>query len=137
MYLSRLIYSSKRVPEEKLDLMSLLQNCVENNKKNNITGMLWYDGNNFIQVLEGGREFISDLYLKIAEDKRHEDVRLVSFEDIDYRDFDAWAMGLAYDGNEGKNANKHLKYAVSTKLNPSQIKSTSLLEMMKECREDI
>ena len=36
------------------DLLDILKTSRENNKKNDISGMLLYDNGSFIQVLEGG-----------------------------------------------------------------------------------
>ncbi len=137
MHLSRLIYASERVMDEKLDLMGLLQNCVENNRKKAVTGMLWYDGRHFIQCLEGARGAISALYSHIASDPRHKDVGLISFSDIEKREFEQWAMGLAYDGGDGQNTVKHLRYSPTEKLDPSIMSANSIFELLKECRDDL
>ena len=137
MQLSRLIWTSRRNPDEKLDMMRLIQQSVSANQQDYVTGLLWYDGQHFIQVLEGGREIVSELYLRIAQDPRHFDVRLISVEDIDVREFEEWAMGLAYDGSDGANLGKHIKYSPHKDVEPSQLRAGSVLNLLKECRENL
>ncbi|MGF1454808.1 MAG: BLUF domain-containing protein [Alphaproteobacteria bacterium] len=137
MQLSRLIYASERVVDEKLDLMSLLQSCVDNNRKRAITGILWYDGRHFIQCLEGSRMAISALYSHIAIDPRHKNVHLINFGDIERREFEQWAMGLAYDGGESHNTTKYLRYSPTEKIDPSTMSAKGVLELLKESRDDL
>ena len=40
----------------------------------------------FLQVLEGGRDAVSALYNRIAQDPRHRDVALLSYEEIGERE---------------------------------------------------
>ena len=60
---------------------------VENiaNKKNpliGVTGMLFCNSEGYLQVLEGPRVNVSNLFLKISQDTRHKDPMLISVEDI-------------------------------------------------------
>jgi hypothetical protein len=57
-----------------------------------ITGFLLASRTHFLQVIEGTFEDINATYLRIARDKRHEQIQLLSYEVIDARLFEAWAM---------------------------------------------
>ncbi len=59
----------------------------------------------FIQILEGESNAINSLYLEIAQDTRHKDVRLLDYSKISAKSFSSWSMGcvLANAQNEVKN----------------------------------
>ncbi|MEM9160586.1 MAG: BLUF domain-containing protein [Verrucomicrobiota bacterium] len=96
MKLCRLIYKSL-ASEEILDpeeLELLVDAASDRNADSGITGMLVLTGNRFIQVLEGPSRFVNQLYSRIANDKRHSEIELISFEPIDSTLFCDWTMKL-------------------------------------------
>jgi hypothetical protein len=94
--LCRLIYFSSVSPHlEESGVEDILEESVKRNEQSGITGLLAYDQFNFMQVLEGEEEAVNRLYLDIAADARHYDVRLIQYEQIEKRQFDDWAMALA------------------------------------------
>ncbi len=77
------------------ELISLLQECHQNNQKHHITGLLLYNGaGTFLQVLEGDADIIDRLYMGIASDKRHHRVNCIHRNDIEKRNFPDWKMGF-------------------------------------------
>ena len=94
--LCRLIYFSSVSPHlEESDVEDILAESVKRNEQCGITGLLAYDQFNFMQVLEGEEEAVNKLYLSITGDPRHQDVRLIQYEQIEKRQFEDWAMALA------------------------------------------
>ena len=92
--LIRLMYASRAVPAvDSEELHSLLRQCRINNPKHGITGVLCFADRIFLQVLEGSRRAVNQLYRRIATDARHSDVELLSYQEIDERRFAGWAMG--------------------------------------------
>jgi len=90
-----LIYgSSAAYPMPVPELVTILEQARQNNKKLNITGMLLYDDGNFLQVLEGEDEAVTSLYNKICQDPRHQSILLYVKKQIDKRHFNDWAMGF-------------------------------------------
>ncbi|MEM9445551.1 MAG: BLUF domain-containing protein [Verrucomicrobiota bacterium] len=91
-----LLYSSvARYQMSKEDLLSLLNHSRENNIQSGITGMLIYNEQLFMQVLEGSKETIKSLYEnKIKKDTRHTLVSLYLFEPIEAREFEDWSMAF-------------------------------------------
>jgi hypothetical protein len=73
---------------------SILKTALSFNKVNQITGVLCQGTGFFIQVLEGERSIINQLYRRIVQDSRHKDVELVGFEEISDRKFKQWSMAL-------------------------------------------
>lgn len=95
MSLFRLIYSSKRLDTTEVsDLLSLLGKSTENNRKNNITGVLCFTKGFFIQILEGESSSVNKLYNKIVADKRHTEVTLINYSSCAKREFPDWSMGF-------------------------------------------
>lgn len=77
------------------DLKQLLTQSRETNKSLNITGMLLYgNGGQFIQVLEGKKHLVRALYEKIERDPRHKNVKLLSELYILGCNFKRWSMAF-------------------------------------------
>ena len=93
--LTRLLYVSKPVgPITTYVTASLLENSRVSNKKLEITGVLCQGTGIYMQVLEGERSAINALYSRIIADTRHHQVELLSFEEVDQRQYGQWSMAL-------------------------------------------
>ncbi len=57
--------------------------------------MLCYDQRYFLQALEGEREAVNELYLDIADDPRHDEVVIISYQETEAPVFPEWQMGYA------------------------------------------
>ncbi|EXJ16273.1 BLUF domain-containing protein [Imhoffiella purpurea] len=79
---------------DNADLRELVSKSAENNRVQGITGMLILSGDQFLQVLEGPSDAVNRLYARIIVDSRHEDLRLISYEQISERHFKDWDMSL-------------------------------------------
>ena len=89
----RLIYKSRAVQDLDWEVVErILHHSEANNALAGITGFLLASRTHFLQVLEGTFEDINGTYLRIARDPRHEQIQLLSYEIIDARLFEAWAM---------------------------------------------
>ena len=115
--LVRLLYASRAtVPLDAGVLDSIMRQSRANNPKLGVTGILCYSGDLFIQVLEGGRDEVCDLYNTIVRDDRHLKPRILTYEEIRERRFGAWTMGQV---NIAKvNPTLLLKYSRRAELNP-------------------
>jgi len=92
--LVRLMYASRATaPLKPETLTAILKQSTVHNPSIGVTGVLCFSGEIFLQVLEGGRSQVSALYNRIAQDERHRDVVLLSYDEIDERSFASWAMG--------------------------------------------
>lgn len=76
------------------ELVALLHNIRANNERLGVTGLLLYHDGSFMQMLEGEKQTVLDLYEKIQEDERHSTVLLMLSDDIEQRNFDDWSMGF-------------------------------------------
>ena len=94
--LVRLLYASRSIGKiECAEIHDIMQQAHAHNPQNGVTGILCYSDKVFMQVLEGGREAINALYAKIMRDKRHSDVVLLHYEEVDERRYAGWTMGQA------------------------------------------
>ncbi len=59
-----------------------------------VGGVLLYQEQSFLQVLEGERAPVESLYDRIAADGRHHRMLVLLKEEIDRRIFDEWSMGF-------------------------------------------
>lgn len=84
-------FSTENLSE--MDLENLLTVIREKNRKQNVTGLLLYNDGSFIQVIEGKKETIHNLFEIIKKDTRHENIVLLLEEEIEKRAFPDWAMG--------------------------------------------
>jgi len=90
-----MVYMSCAVKPMNYDeLSALLQQCRDNNHKRGITGMLLYQNGTFMQMLEGEKQVVSDLFDVIRKDDRHTGVHIVLTGDIAERNFEDWSMGF-------------------------------------------
>jgi len=93
--LTRLLYVGKPVgPITTFVTSSILEVCSVNNKKAEITGVLCQGSGIYMQVIEGQRSAINALYSRIISDKRHNQIELLSFEEVGQRRYGQWSMAL-------------------------------------------
>lgn len=92
--LVRLMYASRAAASMDTEtLAAIMKKSRAHNPQVGVTGVLCYSSGIFLQVLEGGRLPVSQLYNRIANDPRHHDVALLRYEEIGERRFAGWAMG--------------------------------------------
>lgn len=136
MSLVRMIYASTIANDLESDAITKIMTCSKSeNKKHNITGLLYFNRRYFLQVLEGDRDTVNELFLKIAHDERHKKVIISEFVEVHQREFDSWKMGYVPESKATKPI--ILKYSTDTKFNPYNMSSQSQLAMMLELREHV
>lgn len=93
-------YASKDFSHEELE--ALWKQSAAKNMNLNLTGMLLYLNDRFIQVLEGEKSQVKTLYHKITKDKRHERPLIVLEDYISERNFENWSMGFYHVNPENE-----------------------------------
>ncbi len=81
-------------PLDPKEVINLQESCMHNNAQKGVTGMLLYDGQHFMQVLEGDSQTIETLFETIKHDSRHFEVSAIIRNPIENRNFAAWSMGV-------------------------------------------
>lgn len=129
--LVRCLYASRAVVPLLPDVMdSILEQSRRNNPRLGITGMLCMSDDLFIQVLEGGRDEVCELYKTIVCDTRHANVRLLVYEEITERRFGHWTMGHVHIAKV--NASLLLKYSEKAALNPFTCSGRATMALLDE-----
>ncbi len=90
--------SSARRPMDSGELAELLVRWRANNAAADVTGLLLYANDAFIQTLEGDADPVHDVMRRIAADPRHFDVDVTLDEEIETRSFPDWSMGFRHFG---------------------------------------
>jgi hypothetical protein len=100
MSLSRLVYVSTANPELMLsDLDAILDTARARNEVAGLTGLLLFNGFNFMQLLEGPPAGLDPVFASICRDLRHSGVVRVFSGTGETRVFPDWAMGYARTGS--------------------------------------
>lgn len=90
-----LIYVSYgQIDDSDTSIVELLKTSRRNNSEKNITGLLLFANNRFIQILEGTKEEVTRLFKKIENDPRHKDPLVLLEGTLSSRNFDQWDMGF-------------------------------------------
>lgn len=84
--------ATRAFPQE--ELLGLLGTARRKNDLLDITAMLLYDKGAFMQVLEGPKEHVDALLLRLLDDPRHHQVRVLSVKPIAIREFGYWGMAF-------------------------------------------
>lgn len=132
--LVRCLYASRPTkPMPSYLVEEILAQSRKNNPQRGITGLLCFTSSVFVQLLEGGRDEVCELFNKIARDERHHDVRLLVYEEITERCFSSWSMGQV--NVHSINAALLLKYSEKAELDPfrtsGQVTMALLLELVE------
>ena len=133
--LSRLIYASEAA--EALDppkVQALLEHARAANRLRDITGMLLFDSKNFLQVLEGDRQVLSDLYGRFVHDPRHRRLLLIGMEAIGERLFADWSMGFA--AAQPSRRSLYLRHGSTGNFEPHRLGNQAALALLLEFSRD-
>ena len=96
MRLKSLAYTSLARPDlSSADVRAIHQTARHLNALDGVTGLLIYNGRQFLQVIEGAESAINDLLQRLRADPRHSGLTVESQRFIDDREFPDWAMEMA------------------------------------------
>lgn len=129
--LVRLLYASRAAAPLTAEIVdSILEQSRSHNVPHGVTGMLCFSDELFIQVLEGSRKSVSELYNRIVRDPRHGEIQLLIFEEISERRFADWTMGQV---NLAKvNPSLLLRYSETPAIDPFACSGHAMLALLDE-----
>ncbi len=76
------------------DITAILETSRQWNNNFNITGCLLYFDKQFIQIIEGERALVKQLFANIEKDNRHENVIVLKENEKENRFFVDWSMAF-------------------------------------------
>ena len=134
--LVRLIYASQSRQEITGDVLKeILLKAREKNQSSSISGMLCFNKDYFLQVIEGSRLQINQLYNKLLSDDRHTNVQLIGFSEVSQRHWSKWTM--AYATPTQKNSAIFLQYSISSEFNPYFLRAKSALMLLQDLAKQL
>jgi hypothetical protein len=91
--LVRMLYVSRAVgPQTGTVTAGILAAAQAHNAAHGVSGVLCQGQGLYLQVLEGERGELNQLYARLLQDRRHQDVQLLVFEEITQRRYPDWTM---------------------------------------------
>lgn len=127
---TRLIYASEAcAPLNASAVDDILRNARAKNSRHDITGMLMFDRQAFLQVLEGDRQRLSELYVSLARDDRHRRLALLQCGPVDERLFAAWHMGFM--AADAAHCRLLLRYTASSLFEPHRLTAAAALSLLQ------
>jgi len=88
------LYISTAVEPSERRVDDILEVARRKNVENGITGVLLFNGRNFMQLIEGLERDLRDLLGSLADDPRHTGMSLLADRKIAARDCPDWAMNF-------------------------------------------
>ena len=83
-----------------MDIELMLMKAKRKNKRLKITGCIVYADNKFIQLIQGPKDAITDLYKEIKADKRHFKIITLLEQSTEQKIWSDWSMAmLDFSGN--------------------------------------
>ncbi|MEO8175273.1 MAG: BLUF domain-containing protein [Sphingomicrobium sp.] len=96
MKLKSLTYTSfARLDLTADDLAAIHRTAVQLNALEGVTGLLIYNGTNFLQIIEGAQSAVDDLLERLRRDPRHSGLEVRDERAIEQLAFPEWSMELA------------------------------------------
>jgi hypothetical protein len=132
----RLIYAST-VPDglDPSEIEDILQTARDHNTRQNITGILCFTTEYFVQCLEGDRERVNDLYAAIVRDPRHRRPVVLHYEEVSSREFREWSMAYVEPSEETDKILK--KHTGGIHFNPYLLNAATALAMLVLLRDRV
>jgi len=128
-----LLYASRTTSEiDEALVASILERSRKSNLEHGITGVLCTasPGNVFLQLLEGGRAAVNELYGNIVRDPRHCDITLLDYAEIDERRFGSWRMGRVKLNRI--NQGSILRFSETPVLDPFSMSGQTAMALLEE-----
>lgn len=100
------------------DLLEIHETARHLNVLDGITGLLIFDGNRFLQIIEGPEDAIDELVERLRRDRRHSAFELRDERSINERTFSQWSMELIRFGADKEQARAEIALKLPSKSAP-------------------
>ena len=127
--LIRLIHASEvAISLTPSSVQAIVEKARTANQRRHITGVLAFDSHGFLQVLEGERATVSEVFGQIAKDSRHRRVQLLESVAVDECRFATWSMRFAAADAHGRET--FLRRSSDDHLTPLNLTAQSALGLL-------
>ena len=109
------ISTAPDLTREEVD--EILASSARNNPDRGVTGLLLYNGRNFLQLLEGEEAKLVALMTRIAHDPRHSGVSMLGRREVEERACPNWAMQRIFVADSVEKRRKALNEELPEGLN--------------------
>jgi hypothetical protein len=116
--LSQYLYISTAPTLPREEVESILATSARNNPARGITGLLLFNGRNFLQLLEGEESEVAGLMERITSDPRHSGVSVLDRRTIADRACPDWAMKRVMIAESIANRREMLERDLPLELDP-------------------
>jgi hypothetical protein len=89
IYIYTSIYTGQNI---STDLEDIIHQAKKNNPIHNVSGVLFFHNNRFLQIIEGDKKNLDQLKLNITKDSRHKEIQQLFYEPILSKSFSNWNM---------------------------------------------
>jgi Sensors of blue-light using FAD len=100
------------------DIAEILASCQRNNAERNVTGLLLYNGRNFLQLLEGNEADLQWVMFRIERDARHHGISRLYDEPASVRACPDWLMKRIALGDSGSARRERLEAELPQSIDP-------------------
>ena len=129
MFLVRLVYASQITTQFKPEsIEKILETARRENVRNDISGVLYFNREYFLQCLEGSRAAVNETYHRISKDERHQNLTLLDYTTISEREFSSWTMAFLPDLKEVSPLVK--KFSSSASFDPYKMSGPSCMQLL-------
>lgn len=136
MDLVRLVYASEvDATFSDSDIEDILSKAQTNNPRLEVTGMLLFTSEYFVQCIEGPRKAINQLYNKILLDPRHHSSEILTYSDVEEREFANWSMG--YVSATKANREVWLDYLPYSEFKPLEMRGPESVKVLLGLRDEV
>ncbi len=99
----QLVYLSHTQGEPTIESLAAIErSATRNNARRDVTGFLMYHDRRFVQLIEGERQTIGDLFDNITNDGRHRDLLVLYDAPNERRYFGSWGMRIVRFRSRGE-----------------------------------
>ena len=130
--LYRLAYVSRNAlapdADAAVEIRTILDVSRRNNGSGGVSGALMFNAGLFAQALEGGLAAVEATFERIQCDARHDEVRILQFEPVAARRFDAWSM--AWSGRDAAPVDAFRALAADTGFDAAGLGGDRVFELL-------
>jgi len=117
-------------------LTAIVKTAKHNNPEQGITGVLFFDRDRFVQVIEGEKAALDALLARIKEDPRHDHIDIIFNVEKEDREFADWNMDAFEIGGHSRLDAELLEHFRSVYLQNFRVSSVQVVDWIKRLIKD-